>query len=104
MNSVYFPAHVVLILRRLVNVVSTLSISNQYLLHQQTLTKPDEVPGLNTPNDLKQPLDCLKNVEWPWWTARSNWDMGLGTIDTRREIRNPEMLLKCEPLTKFRVV
>jgi hypothetical protein len=96
MNSVHFPAHVVVIIRRLVNVVSTLSISNQYLLHQQTLAKPDELPSSNNRNCLKHPFDCLKNVEWPWWAVRRNWDIGLCRIDTRREIRNSGMLLKCE--------
>jgi triacylglycerol lipase len=96
MNSVYFPAHVVVIIRRLVNVVSTLSISNQYLLHQQTLAKPDELPSSHNLYCLKQPFDCLKNVEWPWWAARRNWDMGLCRINTRREIRNSGMHLECE--------
>ena len=82
------------------NVVSTLSISNQYLLHQQTLAKPDESPSSNL-NDLKQPLDCLKNVEWPWWAVRRNWEMGLCRIDNKREIRNSEMLLKCESKTEI---
>lgn len=94
MNSVYFPAHVVLIIRRLVNVVSTLSLSNQYLLHQQTPAKPDELP--NNLDCFKQPFDCLKNVEWPWCAAGRNWDMGLCRLDTRREIRNSGMPLKCE--------
>ncbi|KAG5353918.1 hypothetical protein C0989_000161 [Termitomyces sp. Mn162] len=35
MNSVYFPAHVVLVLRRIVNVLSSISISNQYILLKQ---------------------------------------------------------------------
>ena len=79
------------------NVVSTLSISNQYLLHQQTLAKPDELPGSNNNlNYLERPFDCLKNVEWPWWAVRRNWDMGLCRVDNRREIRNSEMRLNCE--------
>ena len=89
MNSIYFPAHVVLILRRLVNVVS-LSISNQYLLHQQTLPTSDDLPSLKNP---KHPLGCWKNVEWPWWTTKSSWDMGLGSID---KIRNSEVPPKSE--------
>ena len=93
MNSVYFPAHVVLIIRRLVNVVSTLSLSNQYLLHQQTPSKPDELQSLNNLNATKQRLDCLKNIEWPWRTVR---DVGLGRIDTRHEIHDSGMSLKCE--------
>ena len=40
MNSVFYPVEVVAILRRLANVISTLSISNQYLLH--TRAQPDE--------------------------------------------------------------
>lgn len=40
MNSVFYPVGVVAILRRLANVISTLSISNQYLLH--TRAQPDE--------------------------------------------------------------
>lgn len=96
MNSVYFPAHVVVIIRRLVNVVSTLSISNQYLLHQQSLVKLDELPSSNNFNCLEHPFDCLKNVEWPWWAVRRNWDMGLCRIDNKREIRDSGMLLNCE--------
>ena len=62
MNSV---AHVVLILRRLVNVVSTFSISQQYF------------------------SESLNNLNGPWWTVRRK-------IDTRRDIRNSEVLLKCK--------
>ena len=78
------------------NVVSSLSISNQYLL--QTLAKPDELPNSNnlTSTGPVQPLDCLKDVEWPWWSIRRNWDMGLWKIDTRPEIRNSELSLNCE--------
>ena len=81
------------------NVVSTLSISNQYLLHQQTLAKHDELPSPNNLNNyFDQPFDCLKNVEWSWWTVKRNWDIGLCRIDNRREIRNSGMLLNCESL------
>lgn len=96
MNSVYFPAHVVVIIKRLVNVVSTLSISNQYLLHQQTLAKPDESQSSHNLNCIEHPFDCLKNVEWPWWAVRRNWDMGLCRIDNRHEIRDSGILLNCE--------
>jgi hypothetical protein len=102
MSSIYFPTHVVAIIRRLLNVVSTLSISNQYFLHRQTLAKPDELSISNNLNGTSplQPLDCLKNVEWPWWAVRRNWDMGLCKIDTGREIRNSGMVLKCESARK----
>ena len=93
MNSLYFPAHVVVIIRRLVNVVSTFSISNQYLLHRQTLPNSDESPSLN---NLKQPFDGLSNVQWPWWTVKSNWDMRLGKIAARREICNSAIIKRKE--------
>ena len=85
------------------NVVSTLSISNQYLLHRHTLAKLDESPRSNNLNCFEEPFDCLKNVEWPWWAVRRNWDMGLCRIDTSREIRNSGMLLKCESTEMFNV-
>jgi len=48
MNSVYFPVHVVVLLKRLVNVVSTLSISNQYLIHKHpTDIDPSTQKGLH---------------------------------------------------------
>ena len=104
MNSVYFPAHVVLIIKRLVNVVSTLSISNQYFLHQQTPAKTDELPSANNLNGTgsMRPSDCLKDVEWPWWAVRRNWDMGLSRLDTRREIHDSGMLLKCKSTRIFK--
>ena len=75
------------------NVVSSLSISNQYLLHQQTLAKPDELPSSNK---LEHPFDCLNNVEWPWWAVKHTRDVGLRRIDGKREIRDSGMLLNCE--------
>ena len=77
------------------NVVSTLSISNQYLLHQQTIAKPDESPSSHNLS-LEHPFDCLKNVEWPWWAVRRNWDMRLCRIDNGCEIRDSGILLNCE--------
>jgi len=35
MTSVYFPAHVFILFRRLLNVVSTLSISNHYISYSR---------------------------------------------------------------------
>jgi len=80
MNSVYFPAPVVLILRRLANVISTLSISNQYLL-----TKParsEELEG-RAEDEKQSPsaeesapsswdtIRALREVEWP---TRNTWE------------------------------
>ncbi|KAF8968934.1 hypothetical protein BDZ97DRAFT_1902720 [Flammula alnicola] len=57
MSSVYFPAHVVVLFRRLVNVVSTSRSQPIYLTHPR-----------------KRHHDAPRtNVEWRWWTHRSNW-------------------------------
>ncbi|KAG5644540.1 hypothetical protein DXG03_008194 [Asterophora parasitica] len=66
MNSVYFPAHVVLVLRRIVNVISTLSISNHYLLPPR--------------DDPKQPL--AGDWDWPR-LVRSNIQADPGSLPSR---------------------
>lgn len=67
MSSVYFPAHVVLVLRRIVNVISSLSITNQYILLKQAKADQDRTqkPQM-TPN--------LSGVKWPSWTFKHRWD------------------------------
>jgi len=75
MNSVYFPAHVVVLLRRLVNVVSTLSISNHYVSRGQPL--PDDAPRLTTTTLPHHPSDALKNVERSLWKLRNSLDSSL---------------------------
>ncbi|KAJ7624966.1 Alpha/Beta hydrolase protein [Mycena polygramma] len=59
MNGISFP---VLLFRRLVNVISTLSLSNQYVLHKQARAE-EKAQG-------KQPartaLNSLKIPEWRW--------------------------------------
>ncbi|PPQ88386.1 hypothetical protein CVT25_011265 [Psilocybe cyanescens] len=91
MSSVYFPAHVVVLFKRLVNVVSTLSISNQYVLY--TKADPSEVPrtsttiwdGLNAVrNDPSSSLEYLRDVEWPRWMHQSSWNRGLLVGDVSR--------------------
>jgi triacylglycerol lipase len=84
MSSVYFPAHVVLILRRIVNVISTLSISNQYLLLKRASTDEQRgsCGGVGSSHDLSS--SSLKNslrvelsgvgVEWPWWVYERGWE------------------------------
>ncbi|KAF8158484.1 Alpha/Beta hydrolase protein [Crassisporium funariophilum] len=102
MNSVYFPAHVVVIFKRLFNVVSTLSISNQFIQHKQAQGNVDDhsrlaacVGQLQKPLlfSSKEPFERLKNVEWPWWNLRNNWDLvmlGAGRTETVHEIRKEE--------------
>ena len=78
MNSVYFPAQVVLLLRRIVNVISTLSITNQYLLLKQAnvdeqwaTSKVTNSPSLkHTPPIESSDID----MQWPWWDYRRDWE------------------------------
>ena len=60
MNSVFFPVEVLAILRRLANVISTLSISNQYLLYTRGQSDPG-VDSINksrfTPQHSLEPCD-----------------------------------------------
>uniref|UniRef100_A0A8H7XKG4 Alpha/beta-hydrolase n=1 Tax=Psilocybe cubensis TaxID=181762 RepID=A0A8H7XKG4_PSICU len=115
MSSVYFPAHVVVLFKRLVNVVSTLSISNQYVLYTQAKAKADssETPrttttirdGLNAVrNDPSRSLNYFKDVEWTRWMHRSLWNRSLlaagwsrgadtDVSESRNEV-NTETLLK----------
>lgn len=89
MNSVYVPAHVALILRRIVNVISTLSISNQYLLSKRTQAEQHSIEDKQGEPSHRRPrsfgegavaasswenFGVLKDVGWPAWTQRGPWD------------------------------
>ncbi|RDB19050.1 Lipase 2 [Hypsizygus marmoreus] len=74
MSSVYFPAHVVLVLRRIVNVISSLSISNQYLLIKQDRararaqsTSTSTSTSTADAGTLNPPSSRAVDVEWPKW-------------------------------------
>lgn len=80
MNNVFFPAEVVLILRRLANVISTLSISNQYLLPRRGQVEEWEETAANAKQTLAVDKDCkssslssLRDVDWPAWMKRKRW-------------------------------
>ena len=93
MSSVYFPAHVVVLFRRIVNVVSTISISNQYVLSTQSGLADDTVhPKMgprNWPAPSEQSFAYFRNLEWPWWTQRRDWD-GISVVG--EEIRKAQRL------------
>ncbi|KAG6812104.1 hypothetical protein H0H92_004333 [Tricholoma furcatifolium] len=72
MNSVYFPAHVVLVLRRIVNVISTLSISNQYILLKQAQADEERAKPLTVKPQTS--LQQLERRESPKWNSLRNWD------------------------------
>ncbi|KAG6853811.1 hypothetical protein C0991_001057 [Blastosporella zonata] len=72
MNSVYFPAHVVLVLRRIVNVISSLSISNQYILLKQAQADEERAkPHLKASSHR---IFDLQREEWSRWNALSKWE------------------------------
>ena len=73
MTSVYFPSHVFLLVRRLVNVVSTLSISKHCISHHgpyvQTHKQGEHIG--------------------PWLLIRQTWDSALlGTMSGVKEMGN----------------
>jgi|ERR1700722_3266929 len=76
MNSVYFPVQIVVLFRRLVNVISTLSISNQYLLLTRQSSRFEEGEAVNTTAAVQQARKfgsfSWSVLEWPWltWTWR----------------------------------
>ena len=74
MNYVYFPAPVVLILRRLANVISTLSISNQYLLMNGTRAEDQEETECSKEKlSSWGTIQALREVGWPTWLNRDTW-------------------------------
>ncbi|KAJ7099704.1 Alpha/Beta hydrolase protein [Mycena epipterygia] len=72
MSGISFPVQVALLLRRLANVISTLSVSNQYRLLKQSGAEEEEKTALESEG--KQPvaaLNILKVLERRWilWNA-----------------------------------
>jgi triacylglycerol lipase len=104
MNSIYVPTQVVVLLKRLANVVGAFGISNQYLLHRQA--KADERPAkvsedvtagrVNPKGMAWQTLAGLKYLEWLSWPSRSDWQRARNVIldkwttvsrDTRNDLK-----------------
>ncbi|KAG6820623.1 hypothetical protein H0H93_014226 [Arthromyces matolae] len=73
MNSVYFPANVVLVLRRIVNVISTLSISNQYILLKQAQAD-EERTKVSVIKPSGTSLLDFQGQRWPKWDSIRDWD------------------------------
>lgn len=66
MQTIWFPAPVVVLFRRLVNVVSTLSISHQYLVQASAGNSPAPTEADNYSAAWK----LLKSWGWLSWTRR----------------------------------
>lgn len=85
MQSIWCPAPVLVLFRRLVNVVSTLSISHQYLLHCNNNNSNNNnitSAGRSSP---RQPLPCpahawtaFRTIEWlPWISGTTSSGLSL---------------------------
>ena len=82
MQTIWFPAPVCVLFRRLVNVVSTLSLSHQYLSQN---------------GDSKTNWSTLKSFAWLPWANRTGFALALDTDipDTEKHIqRSPGPLPK----------
>ncbi|KAJ7135453.1 Alpha/Beta hydrolase protein [Mycena crocata] len=66
MSGISFPVQVALLLRRLVNVISTLSVSNQYLLLKQAREEDKFKRGSEEKQPSRTVLDSLRVLEWRW--------------------------------------
>jgi len=76
-----------------VNVVSTISISNQYVLSTQSGLADDtahpKMGPRNWPAPSEQSFAYFRNLEWPWWLQRGDWG---GTSVVEEEIRKAQGL------------
>src|SRR5258708_7861665 len=98
MTSIYFPSHMFILFKRLVNVVSTLSISKNCISGTSHLY-PDHSSDVHT-SEMQNILgdyheesttpgniDCPQN--WPWLAIRQTWERALlGSICGVQEIGN----------------
>ena len=92
MNTVYFPVEVVILLRRLANVLSTLSLSNhwQYILLRKARTEDDgtkHIPADNEEECRPSFWSLVQALRWPQWALilRSNWHWSKSTSRIARE-------------------
>ena len=90
MNNVYIPVHVALLLRRLANVISGLSISNQYLLAQRARAEERDDARLNPSSTPEQPPT---NGQWPKWMLGAQWDWS--RIAASPALGSDRIVLKC---------
>lgn len=68
MNNIYFPVHVVALLRRLVNVMATFSLSGQSLISR--------VRTEDTSHNKSDAPDIITTSKDSWWSSlsRNKWD------------------------------
>ena len=66
MSGISFPVQVALLLRRLVNVISTFSVSNQYLLLKQARAEEKAALDSDGSRPTRTALSSLKLLDWRW--------------------------------------
>ncbi|EMD39653.1 hypothetical protein CERSUDRAFT_132132 [Gelatoporia subvermispora B] len=66
MQNIWFPVPVVLFLRRLINVVSTLSVSQQYLSRRSLVEDQPKHANRDLPAEY---WDAFRGVKWPQWMS-----------------------------------
>jgi hypothetical protein len=85
MGSVYFPAQIVVLFRRLVDVISTLSISNQYLFLTRQSARVEEGEAIHA-TTTQQTRRCSSfpwtMFEWPPWSTFTAWRRQFTVLDS----------------------
>ncbi|KAG2009817.1 lipase 2 [Coprinopsis cinerea AmutBmut pab1-1] len=74
MKSIAIPTHVVVLFRRLVNVVSTLSISHHYFKHHHDESRQAPYYHLGTHGDLKASRTKTQDCEDATWFQQCRWE------------------------------
>ncbi|KAJ6610459.1 Alpha/Beta hydrolase protein [Mycena sp. CBHHK59/15] len=89
MGGISFPVQVALLFRRLLNVISTLSVSNQYLLLKQARADDEKTNSrleseVLTSKSAWAALHALRIPEWPWalWTKAVASEATFSTVQS----------------------
>jgi triacylglycerol lipase len=96
MSNVHFPVQIVVLFRRLVNVISTLSISNQYLFLTRKYSRVEEV-GSGEHEEAGLPKShpfwstYFPVLEWQWWTYAA-WRNRLTILEEAADILQKPIL------------
>ncbi|OBZ71448.1 hypothetical protein A0H81_08511 [Grifola frondosa] len=78
MQPIWFPTPVVVLFRRLVNVMSSLSLSHQYLLCRSQ-GEPERIFCPSESSASTKSWNSFKYLEWPAWmtSSRNSWQFSL---------------------------
>ncbi|KAJ6591130.1 Alpha/Beta hydrolase protein [Mycena vulgaris] len=87
MSGISFPVQVALLLRRLVNVISTLSVSNQYLLQTQTTAEEKAAGEIEGKQPTRNVLNSLKILDWRWVLRNPTTESGPSVVHAFADTR-----------------